>query len=175
MEKEQYKGKIVRVTTERKKVGKKTIEFERVYLPSSVHIFVITNDDKIRLVREKRWDRGGKIRDKIPAGIIEKKESPLQSAKRELEEELGIKARQWKKFFVVEQKGVVNDKRIYYIARNIHRVETHPEDGEEIFGFIDYSVTQLYQKMLDGYFGTSPTAVMIATLYRQFKKGEIKL
>lgn len=54
MEKEIFKGKVVRLTLEPKKINKKNIEFEKVYLSSSVHIFVVTATGKIRLVREKR-------------------------------------------------------------------------------------------------------------------------
>ena len=175
MEKEIFKGKVVRLTLEPKKINKKVIEFEKVYLPGSVHIFVVTAAGKIRLVQEKRWDRGGKIKDKIVAGIIEKKEKPLQTAKRELKEELGLTASKWKQFLVAEQKGVVNDKRIYYLASGLHQESAQPDENEKIVGHVDYSVKVLFEKMLDGYFGTSPTAVAITQLYDKVKKGEILL
>jgi ADP-ribose pyrophosphatase len=175
MEKEIFKGKIVRLTLQPKKINKKNIEFEKVYLFSSVHIFVVTPSGKIRLVREKRWDRGGKIKDKVVAGILEKNEKPLQTAKRELKEELGLIASKWEQFLIAEQKGVVNDKRIYYLASDLHKVSNQQEDGEKIVGHVDYSIKILFEKMLDGYFGTSPTAVAITQLYYKVKKGEISL
>ncbi|PIQ91688.1 MAG: hypothetical protein COV70_02440 [Parcubacteria group bacterium CG11_big_fil_rev_8_21_14_0_20_39_22] len=175
MEKEIFNGKVVRLTLEPKKINKKNIEFEKVYIAGSVHIFVVTAAGKIRLVREKRWDRGDKIKDKVVAGILEKKEKPLQAAKRELKEELGLTASKWKQFLVAEQKGVVNDKRIYYLASGLHQTTAQPEEGEKIVGYIDYSIKALFEKMLAGYFGTSPTAVAITRLYYRVKKGEIRL
>lgn len=175
MEKEIFKGKVVRLTLEPKKINKKIIEFEKVYLPGSVHIFVVTGAGKIRLVREKRWDRGGQIQDKIVAGILEKNEKPLQAAKRELKEELGLTASRWKQFLVADQEGVVNDKRIYYLASGLRRTSIQHEEGEKIVGHIDYSIETLFEKMLAGYFGTSPTAVAITQLHNKVKKGEIHL
>ena len=39
-------------------------------------IQVVTAVGKIRLVREKHWDQGDQIKDKIVAGVVEKSVSP---------------------------------------------------------------------------------------------------
>lgn len=175
MEKEIFKGKIIRLTKESKKVKNKIIEFEKAHLPCSVHIFLITNNGKFRLLREKRWEKNGKISDKVVAGILEKNEAPLNAAKRELLEELGMTAKKWKKFLIAEQRGVINDKRIYYLASDLEEKIPSPEDSEEIVGCVDYKIDELYEKMLKGYFGTSTTAYAIGQLYDKIKKRKIVL
>lgn len=174
MEKELFKGKVLRLTVEPKKVGGKTIKFEKVYLKGSVHVFVITPTRKIRLVREKRWEHS-KVQDKVVSGIMEEKETPLQCAKRELKEEMGLTAKHWEKFMVAEQKGTINDVRYYFIARDIKRGSAHPEDGEEIVGYVDYSLKALFNKAVDGYFGSSPTVAAITKLYGLVKRKEVEL
>lgn len=175
MEKEIFNGKVVRLTVEPQTINQKVIEFEKVYLPTSVHIFVLTDKRKIRLVKEERWDHGKKFRDKVVAGMVDKGESPLSAAKRELEEELGLVANKWEEFLISKQEGVVNDKRIYYIARDVQETIARVDDGENIIGHSDYTPEELFKIMLNGYFGTSPTAVAITQLYYKVKDGKLAI
>ena len=167
MNQEIFNGKVVRLMIEPKEVNGKTIDFEKVYLPGSVHIFPITDEGKIRLVRERRHEQDGKVKDKVTAGIIEKDEDSLVAAKRELKEELGLIAEEWKEVYVAEQKGAVNDSLVYYSAKNLIQVDLEHDEGEDILGFVDYTLEELFQKVVDGDFGSSPTAVVIARLCHQ--------
>ena len=85
-----FEGKILKLTTEQ--IGDKLIE--RVYLPSSAHTFLITDEGKIRVTVEQKIGRN-EIKEKIQAGIVEVGDTPLATAKRELMEELGLEASDW--------------------------------------------------------------------------------
>ena len=175
MTKEIFQGKIIRLVIEPEKVNKKIINFEKVYLPGAVHIFVITDKGKVRLIKERRWVRGGKVEIKIPGGVLEKNEKPLLTAKRELKEEMGLLAKKWRLFFQAKQTGTVNDQRFYYLASGLRQGEAQPEEGEEILGYVDYSPKKLFNKAMAGDFNFSPTALAIIHFYDQLKKGKIKL
>ena len=136
-------------------------------LPGSVHIFPVTDEGKIRLVRERRHEQDGQVKDKVTAGIIEQEEDSLVAAKRELKEELGLIAEEWKEVYVAEQKGAINDSRVYYSAKSLTQVDSEHGEGEEILGFVDYTLEELFQKVVAGDFGSSPTAVVITRLYHQ--------
>jgi ADP-ribose pyrophosphatase len=136
-------------------------------LPGSVHILPVTDEGKIRLVKEKRLEHNGEVKEKITSGIIENGESSLEAAKRELKEELGLVAETWKEIYVTEQKGVINDSRVYYSAQNLTQEEAEPDEEEEIVGQVDYTLEELFQKVLKDDFGSSPTAVVITRLFNK--------
>jgi len=165
MNKEIFSGKVLRLILEAKETHGKIREFEKVYLIGSVHVLPITEDGKIRLVKERRWDQGGLVREKVLSGFVENGETNLRTAQRELKEELGLVGKDWKEICVVEQKGTLNDRRTYYSVRDLIQEEADTDEDEEILGFRDYTIDELFQKVIKGEFGFSPTAVVITRLY----------
>ena len=170
MEKSVFKGKIIKVATEPKIIKSTRVVFERVYLSGSVHILPITKQGKIRLIKERKFSHKGEVVTKIVSGRIEKNEKPLASAKRELKEELGLVASKWQLFKTVKQTGTVNDVRYYYITKDLKSVEANNDETEEILGHVDYSISQLYKKAINGDFSYSPSALIIIQLYHQRKE-----
>lgn len=68
--------------------GEVNDEFYVLEYPDWVNVIAIT--DESRFVLEKQYRHGlGKTCYEIPAGVIEEGESPLEAAKRELQEETG--------------------------------------------------------------------------------------
>lgn len=60
----------------------------------SAFVVPITDDNKILLVKLYRYPISGYSWE-VPAGFLDKKERPLVSAKRELQEETGCRADEW--------------------------------------------------------------------------------
>ncbi len=66
-------------------------------------------------------------------GRMEKGESPLDTAQRELLEEAGIAATEWKLYKVYQSKGKIVWNTYFYIAKNCRKVaEQNLDSGENI-------------------------------------------
>lgn len=58
---------------------------------------------------------------------------PLETAKRELKEETGLEAADWKKLFEMHLSNSTTDERaVVYLATGIRRGEAHPEEDEKL-------------------------------------------
>lgn len=69
----------------------------------------------------------------IPEGGSPLGTSPLASAKRELEEETGIKAEKWTEVIELTTSNSVTDERAYcYVAQNLSFGVSSPEETEEL-------------------------------------------
>lgn len=69
----------------------------------------------------------------LPAGTIEEGETPLETAIRELEEEVGLKAEELTelaRFF--PSPGISNETMYLFLARKLRKVERRPEPYEVI-------------------------------------------
>lgn len=85
---------------------------------------------KLLFVKQYRYAYGEEVLE-IPAGKLEKGEDPAVAAKRELEEEAGIKVNDVERIFVLyPTPGYTNEKIYIYRASEGKRVAAHPDEGE---------------------------------------------
>lgn len=107
--------------------------FEGIKRKPSVQLIVISGD-KIILQKEEQPHVGKFI--SVPGGIINRGESPLSAAKRELLEETGMKAEKiifWRK---AEFSKKIEWDTHYFIARGCKKVSApHLDNGEKISSF----------------------------------------
>ncbi|AMR31136.1 DNA mismatch repair protein MutT [Mucilaginibacter sp. PAMC 26640] len=69
----------------------------------------------------------------IPEGGGPEGSDPLESAKRELLEETGLKASEWTEILTMHLSNSVSDElSIIYLARGLEQHEAEPEDTEEL-------------------------------------------
>jgi ADP-ribose pyrophosphatase len=69
----------------------------------------------------------------IPAGTIDGDEEPEACARRELSEETGFSAAQWKKLGAIYlSPGVMSEKLTLFEARELTPGPSHPEGDEDI-------------------------------------------
>ena len=69
----------------------------------------------------------------LPAGSIDPGEKPLQTAKRELIEETGYRAKKWKKLVsFYPSPGFLTEKMTIYLATGLTAGEATPMDDERI-------------------------------------------
>ena len=69
----------------------------------------------------------------LPEGGGPHEDNPLDSAKRELLEETGLKAESWEKLLEMHlSNSVTDEKAIVYVARNLSQHNAEPEETEDL-------------------------------------------
>jgi ADP-ribose pyrophosphatase len=130
-EKELFQGRIIRLV-ERKLVlpnGRRTT-FHIVEHPGAVAIVPVHANGDVVLLKQFRPSIGMEIYE-IPAGTIEKGEGPLATAKREIVEETGFKAKRWDKiadFYTAP--GFCDERMHVYVARDLTPAKADGDDDE---------------------------------------------
>jgi ADP-ribose pyrophosphatase len=105
---------------------------ELVTHPGSVVVLPIFPDGRILLVRQFRYVAGRYLWELV-AGRKEKNESFAQGARRELQEEAGYTARRWTKMLeIYPSPGLLNERMVLFMARELKKGQPHPEDDEKI-------------------------------------------
>jgi 8-oxo-dGTP pyrophosphatase MutT (NUDIX family) len=168
MEKEVYKGHIVRVTEEKIE----DITWERVYLPSGVVIFPINEKGQILMIEEKRPHENPPRRIKPISGILElDKGTAEENAQRELQEEIGFKAGSLENFWTMQASGTVNSQQLFYIARDLVPSKLPNPDGEDtIIAIKPFELDELKSKFLNDEIKWSMSTLGFFRLYQHLSR-----
>lgn len=109
--------------------------FRRTYVesPGAVAVVALTDDDEVVLVDQYRATIDDYLVE-IPAGMRDKSGEPdLETAKRELEEETGYRAREWRPLGrMLSTPGVSSGWVELYLATGLENVGATPEGPEEL-------------------------------------------
>jgi ADP-ribose pyrophosphatase len=123
-----YDGKLFDVTVER--WGEH--EREIVEHPGAVAIVAIDRDGMLTLVRQRR-EAARKELLELPAGGLEEGEAPLESARRELEEETGLTGGTWREVLAFyTTPGFCRERMHLFFARDLDRGDANPADDEQL-------------------------------------------
>jgi len=134
--KEAYRGPVFWVTTDQ--VLEPTgVRVRRDVVRNSGSVVILAVDDSTgspRVLLEKQYRHAaGRFLYELPAGRIDEGENELKAAKRELLEETGYSARNWKRVLRFwASPGFVAETMSVYLARNLTLGTAHPEDDEVI-------------------------------------------
>jgi len=139
-EREIYRGRVIRLVNRDLLLpnGRRTT-FSIVEHPGAVAIIPVHANGDVVLLRQFRPSIGEEIYE-IPAGTIEKGEAPLATAKREIIEETGFKARQWSKiaeFYTAP--GFCTELMHVYVARGLTPA-TADGDADEVLKPVRVSI-----------------------------------
>ncbi|MBV8882160.1 MAG: NUDIX hydrolase [Planctomycetaceae bacterium] len=141
-EQEIFQGRIIRLVAKDLLLpnGRRT-KFHVVEHPGAVAIVPVHANGDVVLLKQFRPSIGEEIYE-IPAGTIEKGEDPLETAKREIIEETGFRAKTWKKLVeFYTAPGFCTELIHVYVAKGLSPARL-PGDADEILEPVRMSIDQ---------------------------------
>jgi ADP-ribose pyrophosphatase len=128
-----YKGRVFDVSVSRFQSAEKgEVDIEVVHHNGGAGALPLFDDGTVALVRQWRYPLG-RYSLEIAAGRIEQGQTPEQTAARELEEELGYRARELRKlaeFYVAP--GYCEERLYLYLATGLDESAQNLDDDEEV-------------------------------------------
>ena len=139
-----YDGKLLDVVVEEWN-GR---EREIVVHPGSTAIVAVDGEGCVTLVRQLREPARAELLE-LPAGTLEEDESPLESARRELAEEVGLRGGSWSELGVFyTTPGFCNERMHVFLAEGVERGSANPEADEQL-EVVRWHVSELADRLAD--------------------------
>jgi ADP-ribose diphosphatase len=129
----QYQGRVISVTTDEVRLpnGHQAL-LEVVHHPGGAAVVALDAAGRVCLLRQYRYVADGWLWE-LPAGKLEPNEPPLVTAQRELIEEAGINARDWRSLGVcLSSPGVFSERLHLYFASGLGAASQAHERAEVI-------------------------------------------
>ena len=144
------------------KNGKNKIYYNVERAPA-VSIFPLTDSYEIYLISQYRYMLESTVLEAV-SGYIEKKETIIAAAKRELMEETGIVAHQWEELSRIEMAASVFSGRVnLLLAKNLYIGKKSLDDDEEI-SLVKMPLMQAVEKVMLGEINHAASVIGILLL-----------
>ena len=140
-----YEGKVVKVSIEEWD----ETEAEVVQHPHSVTVVAVDREGSVTLVRQLRVPATDWLLE-LPAGKLDEGEEPLAAARRELEEETGLRGGDWEavtEFFTTP--GFCREKMHLFFAENLEQGEPGEQDEDEEIELVRWPLAELRERLPD--------------------------
>lgn len=148
--------------------GQKALR-EATLHPGGVSAFVLCNDGTVPLVRQHRVV-AGEVLWELPAGKIEKGEDTLEAIKRELEEEVGLRANHWEKMVGFFPTAAYCSEMIHlFFAKDTIKTQ-QCLDPDEFLQVAFFSVEQLLNMACSGEIKDGKTLIGIFLALNRIEK-----
>jgi ADP-ribose pyrophosphatase len=162
-----YKGRVVDLNIEQVSLPNgKTIELEMVRHSGASAIVPLRDDGKVVIIHQYRYAAGGMIYE-IPAGRLEADENPVDCAKRELVEEVGLQALQWQSLGTIFTTPGFTDEKIHlFLARGL-KPAVQALEHDEVIEVVEKPLVDLISMIRRGKIIDSKTicGLMLAYFY----------
>lgn len=157
-----FRGRIVTVDVEDAELPNGArLSMEIVHHPGGAAIVALDAGGRVCLLRQYRHA----VRDwlwELPAGKIEEGEPPLETARRELAEEAGVKAAQWESLgSVLTSPGVFTERVHLWLARHLEPMPRIAHD-DEVFDIHWLPFGEALGRAMDGDFCDAKTVAALA-------------
>lgn len=134
-------------------------------------VLPVDDEDNIYLTRQFRYALG-RMDLEVVSGAIDDGEGPLEAAKRETREELGIEAEAWQEMGNIEaDTSITNSTAHLFLARKLVFGEPDREPSEDI-ETVKIPLAEAYQKVIDGDITHDQTVILILKAVLEQKKGQ---
>jgi 8-oxo-dGTP pyrophosphatase MutT (NUDIX family) len=128
-----FSGRVIRVTTDEVVLpnGHRSL-LEVVHHPGGAAVVALDGAQRVCLLRQYRYVAGGWLWE-LPAGKLEPGEPALATARRELAEEAGVSAQDWRSLGVcLSSPGVFTERLHLFLATGLTPAATAHERAEVI-------------------------------------------
>jgi ADP-ribose pyrophosphatase len=116
-----------------------------VEMPDWCNTIVVTEDERIILVRQYRYPVD-QVTYELPGGIIEKGETPIAAARREMEEETGYTSNDIEFLLKLAPNPAINNNTAYFfLAKNAMPTSVNNLDALEDLEVLSFSKEEFYQ------------------------------
>jgi ADP-ribose pyrophosphatase len=128
-----YEGRVVRLGLESLELPNgQPLDLEIVRHPGGAAIVAMDERERVCLLRQYRHAAGGWLWE-LPAGKLEPGEAAQLTAQRELEEEAGLQAVEWRRLGeTLTTPGFCDEVIHLFLARQLSRVPSRPQAHELI-------------------------------------------
>jgi ADP-ribose pyrophosphatase len=168
-----YQAPVFYVTSEQvKEPSGVKVRRDVIRHPGSVVIMALDEfkaEARVLLIKQYRYAAGDEIWE-FPAGRIDPGDTPLSGAKRELAEETGYKAREWKRaLFFYSSPGFLDETMSVFLARDLVKGKAKPEDDEFITASL-VPISKAVRMVMDGEIQDAKTIAGILWLAQKLKR-----
>lgn len=156
-----YRGRIIELVQEELRIDGRRFVRETVLHPGAVVMVPMLARSRIVFVRQYRRAIGRYILE-LPAGTLAPGEQASVCAQRELEEEVGYRAKRLTKlgqFYAAP--GFTSERMAVFLAENLTRVKAHPE-ADEMLSPVVLSFAEARRKIRSGAICDAKTLIALS-------------
>jgi 8-oxo-dGTP pyrophosphatase MutT (NUDIX family) len=126
-----FSGRVLTLNVERVRLPNGNVaDLEIAHHPGGAAVVALDSQNHVCLLKQFRHAAGGWVLE-LPAGKIDDREPPLDTARRELAEEAGRTAAHWESLGeYLSSPGVLTETIYLYLATELDSVEAQPEAHE---------------------------------------------
>lgn len=145
--------------------------------PGAVIVLAVDGDERVHCLRQFRHPAGGRFVE-LPAGLRDAgDEDPLETAKRELREEVELEAGEWRQLFdLYPSAGISDERQVCYLARDLRSVsrgDFAPAHEEADMERLLVPVDELLDAVLDGRVSESPIVACVLAYAVLRQRGDL--
>lgn len=161
-----YKGIVFDVVKDKVELSNGLIRNREIVKHNGGVVILAEKDNKILMVKQYRYAVGQALYE-LPAGKLDKEnEDILSAAKRELLEETGHSAKDWKSLgFIFPTPGFCDEKLHLFYATNLTFDKPNPDEGEIIEHF-EVELNKVFEMIKSGEIVDSKSICALMKAYK---------
>jgi 8-oxo-dGTP pyrophosphatase MutT (NUDIX family) len=138
----------------------------------AVGVFPLHEDGTVTLVGQQRFALGNYAWE-MPEGGVPFDEDPVEGARRELREETGLTAREWRRILDLELSNSLTDERgVCYLATGLEGGDAEPDETEAL-DVVRAPFRSLLAEVLAGRVRDAMTVAATLRAYHMAREGEL--